>query len=152
MSTHTVAGSRIFVSAALPATQDAAGFEALTWVEIGEVTDIGSVLGRAYNTATHAPIGSPKQTQIKASYTLANAEFVCGWDEEDAGQELVSAASNSNDVYAFKVEKQDGTVRYFTAQVMQFVENNGTVDNVVQGAFTLLRQTDTIKAAALSGV
>ncbi len=148
MSTYTVAGSKIFVSAALPATQVASAFEALDWIEVGEITDIGSVTGRTYNTATHAPIGSPQQTQRKASYTLANAEFVCGWDEEDEGQILISTASNSNDVYAFKLEKQDTTTRYFTAQVMQFVENNGTVDNIVQGAFTLLRQTDTIKAAA----
>lgn len=147
MSTYTVAGSKIFVSAALPATQTATGFEALDWTEVGEITDIGSVLGRAYNTATHAPIGSPQQTQKKASYTLTNAEFVCGWDEEDAGQEIISVASNTNDIISFKVEKQDTTLRYFTAQVMQFVENNGTVDNIVQGAFTLLRQTDTIKAA-----
>jgi hypothetical protein len=31
--------------------------------------------------------------------------------------------------------------------VMQYVENNGTVDNIVQGAFTLLRQTDSITDA-----
>jgi hypothetical protein len=147
MSTHTVAGSKIFVSAALPTTMDSTGFAALTWAEVGEVTDIGSVLGRAYNTATHAPIGAQQQTQKKASYTLSNAEFVCGWDEVDAGQIIIGAGANSYDIYSFKLLKQDGMIRYFTAQVMQFVENNGTVDNIVQGAFTLLRQTDSITGA-----
>jgi hypothetical protein len=144
MSTFTVAGSKIFVSAALPATMDSAGYAALIWAEVGELTDIGSVLGRAYNTATHAPIGSQQQTQKKASFTLSNAEFMCGWDEEDAGQIIINTGASSYDIYAFKLLKQDGTIRYFTAQVMQYVENNGTVDNIVQGAFTLLRQTDSI--------
>jgi putative heme degradation protein len=147
MSTFTVAGSKIFVSATLPATMDSAGYAALTWSEVGELTDIGSVLGRAYNTATHAPIGKQQQTQKKASYTLSNADFMCGWDEQDAGQIIINAGASSYDIYAFKLLKQDGTIRYFTAQVMQYVENNGTVDNIVQGAFTLLRQTDSITGA-----
>lgn len=145
MTISTVAGAVLSVSAALPTTFDSAGYTTLTWVPIGEMTDIGAVKGRAYNTSTHAPIGNPMQTSKKASYTLPNGEFTVGWDDEDAGQVLIEAAANSaNATYAFKLEKQDGGIRYFTAQVMQFVENLGTVDNVVQGQFTLLRQTDTI--------
>lgn len=140
----TVANTTVSISAALPATYDAAGYAALTWVPVGELTDIGSVLGREYNTSTHAPIGSAQQIEKKASYKLGNADFTCGWLEADAGQVLISTAASSNAIYAFKVIKQDGTIRYFTAQVMKFVENLGTVDNVVQGQFTLLRQTDTL--------
>ena len=145
MTISTVASSTVSVSAALPATNDAAGFAALTWVPIGELTDIGSVLGREYNTSTHSPIGSAQTVEKKASYKLGNADFTCGWAETDAGQVLIATASESNSIYAFKVVKQDGKIRYFTAQVMKFIENMGSVDNVVQGQFTLLRQTDTIK-------
>jgi hypothetical protein len=145
MTTETVAGAVLSVAADAPATFDSAGFAALTWVPIGELTDMGSVKGRTYNTSTHAPIGTPLQVSKKASYMLPNGDFVVGWDEEDAGQVLIEAAANSNTaVYSFKMEKQGGVIRYFTAQVMQFVENLGTVDNIVQGQFTLLRQTDTI--------
>lgn len=144
MTFSTVAGTTISISAAAPATQTAAGFAALTWTPIGEITDVGGVLGRNYNTATHAPVGSAQQTEKKGSYKLGNADFTCGWDEADAGQILVSAAAVVNTIYSFKVVKQGGAIRYFTAQVMSFVENLGTVDNVVQGKFTLLRQTDTI--------
>lgn len=142
----TVANSTVSISAARPATQTAIDFAALAWVPIGELTDIGSVLGREYNTSTHAPIGSAQQVDKKASYKLGNADFTCGWLEADAGQVMLQTAANSNAVYSFKVTKQDGTLRYFTAQVMKFIENMGTVDNVVQGQFTLLRQTDTITA------
>jgi hypothetical protein len=144
MSFHTVAETTLSISAAAPATFDAAGYGALTWTAIGELTDLGSVKGRAYNTSTHAPVGSAQQTQKKGSYTLPNADFVCAWDEDDAGQILVEAGSKNNAVYSFKAVKQDGSIRYFTAQVMSFIENMGTVDNVVTGAFSLLRQTDSV--------
>lgn len=146
MSFQTVASTTVSISAAAPASQTAIAFAALGWTPIGELTDIGSVLGREYNTATHAPVGSAQQTEKKASYKLGNGDFVCGWDDADAGQIMLATGANSNAVYSFKMVKQGGATRYFTAQVKNFVENHGTVDNVVQGKFTLLRQTDTITA------
>ncbi|WP_114968545.1 hypothetical protein [Rhodoferax ferrireducens] len=145
MTTETVATATLSVSATLPATNDAAGFAALIWTPIGELTDIGSVKGRSYNTSTHAPIASAQQIEKKASYKLGNADMTVGWDSADAGQVIIETGANSNTAtYAFKLVKQGGGIRYFTAQVMSFVENMGSVDNVVQGQFTLLRQTDTI--------
>lgn len=146
MTYETVANTAVFISASLPGSQTSGAFAVLPWTKVGELTDIGSVLGREYNTASHSPIDSAQVTEKKASYKLGNADFTCGWDEADAGQIIVNAAANSNAIYSFKMVKQGGAIRYFTAQVMKMVENNGTVDNVVQGQFTLLRQTDTIKA------
>ena len=147
MTTETVATAKLYVCATLPATNDAPGFAALTWTLIGELTDIGSVKGRSYNTSTHAPISSSQQIEKKASYKLGKADMTVGWDDTDAGQVLINTAANSNTaIYAFRLVKQGGAIRYFTAQVMEFVENMGTVDNVVQGKFSLLRQTDTITA------
>ena len=147
MTTETVSTAKLYISAALPATNNAAGFAALTWTEIGELTDIGSVKGRSYNTSTHAPSASAQQIEKKGSYKLGKADMVVGWDGSDAGQVLVETAANSNTaIYSFKLLKQGGGIRYFTAQVMEFVENFGTVDNIVQGKFSLLRQTDTISA------
>lgn len=146
MTFETVARTKLYVCATEPATNDVAGFAALTWVEVGELTDIGSVKGRTYNTSTHAPVGSAQQIQKKGSYTLPNAEFVCAWDENDAGQIIIETESKTNNIISFKLEKQGADLRYFTAQVMSFVENFGTVDDTVTGAFTLLRQTDSISA------
>lgn len=144
----TVANSSLWISADAPETHDKAGFEALTWTKIGEITDVGSVTGREYNTSTHAPVDKAQQIEKKASYKLGSSEFVCGWDEDDAGQMLVDAASKDYSIPSFKLIKQDGAIRYFTAQVSKFVENNGSVDDTVTGAITLLRQTDTIRVAA----
>ncbi len=144
----TVAETALYISAAAPATYDAAGYAALNWVKVGEITDVGTVTGREYNTSTHAPVDSAQQIEKKASYKLGSAEFKCGWDEEDAGQIMIEAASKNYSVPSFKLVKQDGAIRYFTAQVSKFTEDNGTVDNVVNGSITLLRQRDTIRVAA----
>lgn len=146
MSFETVASATLYISASLPGSQTAGAFGGLPWTKIGEITDMPSVLGREYNTVSHSPVDSAQVTNKKGSYSLPNADFVCAWDEADAGQIMVSAASTSNNIYSFKLVKQGGAIRYFTAQVSKFIENFGTVDNVVQGACTLLRQTDTIKA------
>lgn len=142
----TVASSKLYVSATLPATFDAAGYAALTWVEVGLITSIGSVKGREYSTSTLSTIGDPQDREKKGSYKLPNADFECGWAEDDAGQMLIEAAANSYDTVAFKLVKQNADVRYLAAQVSKFVENNGTSNDAVKGNFTLLRQVDTISA------
>lgn len=147
MSHETVANSAIYASASLPADTTSAGdFNGLSWTKVGEVTDMGSVVGREYNTSSHSPIDSAQVVEKKGSYRLPPGEFACAWDENDAGQNIIEAASNDNSIISFKLVKQSGAIRYFTAQVSKFVENMGTVDNVVTGAFTLLRQTNTVKA------
>lgn len=146
MTIETVANAKLEICSALPATYDAAGYAALSWTVIGELTDIGSVQGRQYNTSEHAPIANAQRTEKKASYKLGTADMMVGWDDDDAGQQLVqTAADHQTMICSFKLTKQNGKIRYFTAQVKDFVENLGTVDNVVQGKFSLLRQTNTIR-------
>src|SRR5207253_2599935 len=142
---ETVAGSTLAVSAAAPATFDAAGYGALAWTNVGELTDLGNNLGRQYNTVTHSPIQSAQVIEKKASYKLGEIDMICAWDMADAGQDFLRAAADSQtQVLSIRITKQSGDIRYFTAQVSKFVENFGTVDNVVQGAFTLLRQRDVV--------
>lgn len=149
MAFQTVAGSTLSVSIAAPATQTAVGFAALTWTVVGELTDVPTVLGREYNIVTHSPVSSAQVTQKKGSYTLPQADAMCAWDDLDAGQLIIKSASEDNSVVSFKLQKQDGKIRYFTAQVSKFIEEFGTVDNVVTGSFSLLRQTNTITAPAV---
>lgn len=147
----TVAGSKLYVSAAAPTVTEGAGaaaaFALLTWVEVGSITSMGSVKGREYSTTTLSTIGDAQDREKKGSFKLPNAEFECAWLADDAGQIIIEAASKDYTVPSFKLVMQDEvTLRYFTAQVMKFVENLGTSNNAVLGAFTLLRQTDTVDA------
>ena len=143
---ETVAGTKLFVCATRPATNTVAAFAALTWIEVGDITNVGGVKGREYSTSTLSTVGNAHDREKKGSYKLPNAEMECAWVEDDAGQIIIEAAANNYTVPAFKVEKQGGGVRYFTAQVSKFIENLGTSNDTVKGAFTLLRQTDTLTA------
>jgi hypothetical protein len=146
---ETVAGSVLAVSTAAPATYDAAGYGALTYTAVGELTDLGSGLGRQYNTVTHSPIASSQVIEKKASYKLGSIDMMCAWDMSDAGQDILrTAADSQTQILSIKITKQSGDIRYFTAQVAKFVENFGTVDTVNQGAFTLLRQKDVVNNPA----
>lgn len=146
----TVAGTKLFVCVAAPTVTTgaaaAAAFALLTWTEVGSITSVGGVKGREYSTATLSTVGTSQDREKKGSYKLPNADFEVAWVEDDAGQIIIESGANSYDTLSFKLEKQSGALRYFTAQVLKFVENNGTSNDAVKGQFTLLRQTDTVTA------
>lgn len=146
MSYETVAGATLACSVTAPSPDTTiAGFStAIVYTAIGEITDLPGAAGRSYAVVEHAPIGTRKKNRKKGSYSLDDITVVMAWDQSDAGQDLCRAAALDDSVLTFKLTKQGGDIRYFTAQVSAFIENMGTVDNVVQGQMTLLRQTDTV--------
>lgn len=146
LTVETVAGSTLSVSVTPPSPNTtAAGYStAIVYTVVGEITELAGVAGRDYNTSEHAPISSRQRQEKKASYKFPPRVFTMGWDQSDAGQDICRTASNDDSVLTWKIVKQGGDIRYFTAQVKGFVENAGQVDNVVQGQMTLLQQTDTV--------
>ena len=84
---QTSAGTTIAISAVLPATDDAAGYNALTWAAIGEVTDLGE-FGREYATVTHNPVASRRTIKRKGSYNDGTMALQLALDRDDAGQIL----------------------------------------------------------------
>jgi hypothetical protein len=146
---ETVSGTVLSVSAAAPATNDVAGFGALAYSAVGEITDLGGNLGREYNIVEHSPIAQAQVIQKKGSYKLGSQDLTLAWDMNDAGQDILRTAANDpDDVVSIKIVKQSGDIRYFRAQVSKFLENFGTADTVNQGLVTLLRQTDVINSPA----
>lgn len=143
---ETVAGTKLSVCATRPTADTTVAYAALTWVEVGDIINVGGVKGREYSTATLSTVGNAHDREKKGSYKLPNADFECAWVEDDAGQIIIEGGANSYDILSFKVVKQGGGVRYFTAQVMKFTESLGGSNDTVKGAFTLLRQSDTLTA------
>lgn len=129
----TVAGTTVSISAALPATYDAAGFAALSYTAIGEITDIGN-FGKDYTLVTHNSLSDRKTYKFKASYNqgslalkLARATLA----NTDAGQTLAITASGSDASYSFKIENQDLSNDFFTGKVMSFMVNIGSVNSIL---------------------
>jgi hypothetical protein len=136
MAVRTSAGTTIGIVAAAPATFDVTGYEALTFVNIGEITDLGE-FGREYNLVTHNPIATRGTVKKKGSFSEGSMALTLGLDTDDAGQILAKTASNSDSDYSFAVETQNGDIYYFRAQVMMFKVNLGSVDSITTANITL---------------
>lgn len=129
----TAAGATIEISAGLPATYNAAGFAALTFSGIGEVTDIPEY-SRVYNLVTHNPLADRRTVKRKGSFNDGSLTVLMALDRDDAGQVILQTALNSDNSFSFKITMQDGSIDYFTAQVLSYTTNIGTVDNIVTAA------------------
>jgi hypothetical protein len=137
MTAMTSAGTTLGISAAAPATFNEAGFEALSFSTIGEITDIGGDIGRVYNLVTHNPLATRATVKKKGSYNSGSMNLTLALDIDDAGQVLMEAALTSDSAYSFKLTRQDGTVLYFQGMVMSFPENAGGVDSIAARTATI---------------
>jgi hypothetical protein len=140
----TSAGTTVAISASLPATYDAAGFGALTFTTIGEITDAGEY-GKEYNLVTHNPLADRKTYKRKGSYNNGSMTLQMGRVPDDAGQVLLLAAQDSDNSYSFEVTLQDGTVNYFTGQVMSYLTSIGSVDQITSASVTVEVDSDIVE-------
>lgn len=137
MAIQSVAGAVISISAGLPATYNAAGYEAVTgWATIGEVTNLGE-FGRAYEVIRHNPIGTRATRKLKGSYDEGAVALTVALDNDDAGQVLAKTASLSDADYSIRIVDQEGNEYYFPAKVLSFRRSFGTVNNVVSATINL---------------
>lgn len=138
----TVAGTTLSISAAAPATFDAAGYAALTFTLIGNVDNAGSD-GRVYNEVTFNPIGTRGTQKYKGSFNEGNKSITLAYDSSDAGAVLLKTALNNDGDYSFEVALPDGGFRYFQAKVMSFVNEENTVDDIRMASVELAITTNT---------
>jgi hypothetical protein len=136
MGVKTSAGSTIAISAASPATFDAAGYGALSFSLIGEVTDLGE-FGREYALVTHNPIANRGTVKRKGSFNEGSIDLKLGLDTDDAGQIIAKSASQSDADHSVKITTQSGDVYYMQAQVMSFKVGVGSVDSITNGSIKL---------------
>jgi len=144
---QTVAGTVLGVSSALPSSEDSTGYAALTFTDIGEITDMGSY-GKEYNEVTFNPIDDRKTYKFKGSYNQGSMTISLGRVTTDGGQtELLTALDSDADV-AFEVAFQDGSIQYFSGKVMSYTTEIGGVDSILTASVTIGINTDIIEVAA----
>ncbi|MDG4676180.1 iron ABC transporter substrate-binding protein [Shinella sp. 838] len=145
MAITTASESKVFicVTPALPATDTAAEYAALVWVEIGEVEDMGE-FGDESSDVTFASVGDGRTRHLKGVRDAGTLALVCGRDPADLGQIALKAAEKTKFSYPIKVQAADAisedytdSVYYFNAKVMSARDNYGSVDNVVRTNFSL---------------
>ncbi len=142
----TIAISTAAVSAAFAA--DAAAYAGLTYTVIGEVSDLGS-FGKKYNLVTFMPLADRKVVKRKGSYNNGTLSLKMGSAPTNAGQVALQSAANSDSSYGIKVVTQSGSVFYFTGQIMSFVLEVGSVDQIM-GATAEIEIDNDIVAVGLT--
>ena len=145
----TSAGTVISISASLPTTFDdkvSTGYPSLTYTEIGEVTDIPEY-GKAFTLVTHNPLGNRKTVKRKGSFDNGSVTLQMARVPSDAGQDIGLDALESDDSYSFEVVLQDGTTQYFTAQVLSYTTNIGSVNQITAAAMQIELDRDIVEVA-----
>lgn len=140
----TSAGTTISLSATLPATYDATAFAALTFTEIGEVSDLGE-FGREYNVVKFNPLKDRRTVKRKGSYDDGTVQVQLAKAVKDAGQIILNTALNSDNSHAVKIVLQDGSIFYFSAQISSGTTNVGGVDQITAGTYKLEIDNDIIE-------
>ena len=130
---QSTVGSLFYVSAGLPATLDSAGYTALTYTLVGEVTDIGAI-GKTFTLITHMPVSTGETVKFKGSSNAGQIALKLGkatLANTDVGQVILKTASDSYASFSFKITAQDATDQFFTGKVMSFVTNVGGPNNIL---------------------
>ena len=142
----TSAGSTMAIGdvGSLPATEDAAGYEALTLNDIGNIESL-SVFGVEYNPVTFTPLAGRKVQKYKGSYDPGTITATLAITDDDDGQIAAEAGLAVDSDIAFSVTTQSGTVRYFSGKVMSFTTNISSVDSITMGDVQVAINTDIIK-------
>lgn len=142
-----VDGLTLGISAAAPATQDIAGYVALTYTALDScaIIDAG-VLGDSWsehedNTLCTAGAGSVKGKRIFGQSTWQLKYF-----KGDAVAVLLQAAFDAAaGLVSVEITLTNGDIRYFQAQVSQFDEVFGTTGSDVEATVKFLQQVETVK-------
>lgn len=116
MPVSTTNGTTMGVSAVLPGSFDASGYDALTFTSIGEVIDVGE-LGKVFNIISHQPLAGSYPTKIKGVYDISDLDLTVGRITADAGQVLVAAGLAASASYSFKLTLPSGDVGEFTGKI-----------------------------------
>lgn len=136
MSVMTSTETRLFVSATLPATYDAAGYNALTWTEVNEVTTIPAY-GATVELVTHQPLKTGVTEKYKGFKNYGSVAAEAAYESADAGQDILRANVNAFTNIAIKIQYQDGSIDYTAGQVFSSTKAAGSANSIVATSFQL---------------
>jgi len=136
MAFDTTAGASLGISATLPATYNEAGYAALTYVNVGEITNIGE-FGKEFALVSHNPLATRGTKKSKGSFNNGSLGPALALDESDAGQVLMRAAVDLDNPYAFLITADNGDKYYMEGLVMTFKPNFGGVDDIITASTTI---------------
>jgi Lambda phage tail tube protein, TTP len=133
-------GAVLAISVALPADETIAGYEALTWLVVGEVTDIPE-FGPAHEVVTHIPLATGITAKYHGAKNNGSITVPMALDVADPGQAIVRSALLNKKRHSFSVTYIDGAVDYFQGKVFSFTRG-ANISAVVTASVNIEIETD----------
>lgn len=128
MSFTTSAGTLLKISAGVPATFNVAGYQALAWTTVGEITDI-SGFGVTWSNQTGNQLALRGTQKKKSVRDPGNLDLTLNLDTDDAGQILMKTARDSaTAIYSAAVHAPNGDVYYCQVLVNSFMAGGVSQD------------------------
>jgi hypothetical protein len=160
MAVVTSAKTKLYICATAhtTATDTVAEYDALTWVEVGEVISF-SEFGASYDEITHIPISTGVAQKFKGTRNDGTMQLSLGRAPSDAGQALIVTALDSYDSFPIKIELNDlptGTgakpTRFvFAGRVMSYTVNPGSASSVVTAGCNIAINGTVLEGAKVVG-
>ena len=140
----TFIGSTLSVYAGTPATEDQTGYEALTWVEVGNVVSIGG-LGDTSEDVTFDLLKTGRRSHVSGVKDVGEVPVTIEYNRSDAGLTILEAANNGNTTHSFRVTDSDGDDYYFQGLVANMTDNERTASQYKGINFVMRGQTGITK-------
>jgi len=156
MGVDTAAGSNFYIGPANEVAATQSAYEALSYVEVGEVTNI-SEFGDEANIVSHTALSDRRVRKFKGSYDAGVITLDIGHDSADTGQVNLDTALASDSDYAFKVTADDAgtgspsspSTYYFRGKVTSVRTTIGNAENIVMLRATIAINSPIIEVAAV---
>ena len=138
--TTSYIGATLSVSADAPASEDATGYGALSWTEVGRVISIGE-FGDQSQDISFDVLKIGRTVHASGPKDIGEVPVVIEYDGADAGQTLVKDNNNTNTSLSFQITDPDGASIYFFGLVANLRYNERTANNYKGQSFVIRGQS-----------
>jgi hypothetical protein len=134
MAKQTSTGVLLAVVSGLPATEDQAGYEALSWQNIGEVIDLPEY-GPTVQVVESNPLATGITEKRNGFINFGSLSLGLELDVEDAGQQILEAGVPTPPgqfvPHSFRVTFPDGTVEYYHGGIFSYTRAPGSANSMI---------------------
>lgn len=118
-------GTKFSVVAGVPATENIAGYAALTWVKVAKVTSVPEMGGSA-SLLTQPILETGVVLKAHGEINYGGGTLLCSPSPLDPGQVVLTSAAANQTTLSFKVERPNGRIEYTQGIVMGAVTPEAT--------------------------
>lgn len=137
-------GSTLAIVAATPAAEDASGYGALSFIDVGKIVTIGE-LGDTSEDISFDLLAGGRRSHANGVKDLGEVPVALEYDRGNAGQVIVKAANNGNTTHSFRVTDSDGDTYYFQGLVANLRDLERAANQYKGQTFVIRGQTGITK-------